>query len=162
MEKPDFEFVFALGTMLSAGEMGSFGAATLDAIRDDPRLQDPLALGGVLQALVFAPGACDAILEAARNIESRRLGAEGCDEATKAALIGFAHVAGPSGVAASERRAGAAELTAIAGSLSPQGDGSAARASRLGPAAARRQQRRGEHRPCGGRCAAPARPDRRA
>ena len=115
MEKPDFEFVFALGTMLSAGEMGSFGTATLDAIRDDPRLQDPLALGGVLQALVFAPGACDAILEAARTSQVAALGAEGCDEATKAALIGFAHVAGPSGVAASERRAGAAELTAIAG-----------------------------------------------
>jgi TPR repeat protein len=115
MEKPDFEFVFALGMMLSAGEMGSFGTATLDAIRDDPRLQDPLALGGVLQALVFAPGACDAILEAARQSQVAGLGAEGCDEATKAALIGFAHVAGPSGVAASERKAGAAELTAIAG-----------------------------------------------
>ncbi|MCX5477572.1 hypothetical protein OSH08_01055 [Kaistia geumhonensis] len=115
MEKPDFEFVFALGTLLSAGEMGSFGTATLDAIRDDPRLQDPLALGGVLQALVFAPGACDAILEAARKSGVAGLGAEGCDEATKAALIGFAHVAGPAGVAASERRAGAAELAAIAG-----------------------------------------------
>ncbi len=114
MEKPDFEFVFALGMMLSADEMGSFGAATLDAIRDDPRLQDPLALGGVLQALVFAPGACDAILEAARISQVAGLGAEGCDEATKAALIGFAHVAGPSGVAGAEKRAGAAELTAIA------------------------------------------------
>lgn len=115
MEKPDFEFVFALGMMLSAGEMERFGTATLDAIRDDPRLQDPLALGGVLQALVFAPGACDAILDAARQSQVAGLGAEGCDEATKAALIGFAHVAGPSGVAASERKAGAAELTAIAG-----------------------------------------------
>lgn len=115
IEKPDFEFVFALGMLLSAGEMGSFGTATLDAIRDDPRLQDPLALGGVLQALVFAPGACDAILEAARKSQVAGLGAEGCDEATKAALIGFAHVAGPSGVAASEKRVGAAELKAIAG-----------------------------------------------
>ena len=33
---------------------------------------------------------------------------------SKAALIGFAHVAGPSGVAGAEKRAGAAELTAIA------------------------------------------------
>lgn len=114
MEKPDFELVFALTEIQSAGRIAAFGNAALDAVRDDPRLQDPLALGGVLGALVFAPGACDAILAAAGEAGVGGLGEEGCDEASRAALIAYAKEKGPAGRAAAERKAGAGELATLA------------------------------------------------
>lgn len=110
IEKPDFAFVFDVTQIQSDGRIRAFGGAVIAAIRDDGRMQDPLALGGVLKALVFAPGACDAILAAAEADRVGGLGADGCDETTKSALIAFAAAKGPAGVDAAAREAAAAEI----------------------------------------------------
>ncbi|MBN8998101.1 MAG: sel1 repeat family protein, partial [Rhizobiales bacterium] len=113
VEKADFEFIFVVTQIESDGEIEAFGTATLGAIRDDPRLRDPLTLGSVLQTLLFAPGACDALLAAARSEGVDSLGSDGCDEASKAALVAFAEARGPSGVDAKARAAAATAIAAL-------------------------------------------------
>jgi hypothetical protein len=46
-EKIDFEFIFNLSALFTMRQGALFGAALIDAVRDDPRLQDPLTLGGI-------------------------------------------------------------------------------------------------------------------
>jgi TPR repeat protein len=112
-EKAEIEVVFDITQMAQDGRIGVFGKAVLAAVRDDVRLQDPLTLGGLLKQLVFAPGACDAVLDAATKARIKDVGQDGCDDATLAALIAFAKARGPSGIDAAARKAAATELLAM-------------------------------------------------
>ena len=71
VEKAEFEFIFDMTAMNEDGGIDAFGEAVVAAVRDDPRLQDPLTLGGIMQQLIFAPGACDAILPAMTAVGNR-------------------------------------------------------------------------------------------
>jgi len=83
MDKAEFEFIFVVSQLYQDGKIGEFADALLAAIRDDTRLQDPLTLGGIMQQVYFAPGACDAVLEAAKAAKVRDLGLEGCDDRSR-------------------------------------------------------------------------------
>jgi peptidoglycan hydrolase-like protein with peptidoglycan-binding domain len=106
-EKVDFEFIFTLSAMYEAGSQGEFGEAFLGAVRDDARLQDPLTLGGVMAQVMFAPGACDAILAAATGAGLSAPGDDGCGEAARVAILAHAKEAGPAGIDAAIRAAAA-------------------------------------------------------
>lgn len=112
-EKIEFEFIFNTTQIYQDGQAREFGQSVIAAIRDDPRLQDPLALGGVLKQFVFAPGACDAVLAAAKRAGVDGLGEDGCDEASLAALVAFATAKGPAGIDARNRKAAAEALKDI-------------------------------------------------
>jgi TPR repeat protein/peptidoglycan hydrolase-like protein with peptidoglycan-binding domain len=109
-EKVDFEFIFTVSAMYEEGTSGAFGEAFVVAVRDDPRLQDPLTLGGVMQQVLFAPGGCDAVLEAAGKAGLAVTGDDGCADVVQAALIAHAKDAGPAGVEAAIRAAAAETL----------------------------------------------------
>src|SRR5262249_21355142 len=51
-EKIEGDFIFDLATVFQERKSDAFGAALIDAVRDDPRLQDPLTLGGIMQQLI--------------------------------------------------------------------------------------------------------------
>jgi hypothetical protein len=112
-EKVDFEFIFTLSAMYQDGAIDAFGDAMLDAVRDDQRLQDPLTLGGVMQQALFAPGACDAILEASTKVGIPDAGIDGCGEPAQTAVIAYARDAGPAGVEAALREAAATTIMAM-------------------------------------------------
>jgi hypothetical protein len=109
-EKVDFEFIFTVSAMYQDGTSTAFGEAFIDAVRDDGRLQDPLTLGGVMQQVLFAPGGCEAILDAAAKTGLDGLGGDGCAEPVQAALIAHARDKGPAGVEAANRAAAAETL----------------------------------------------------
>ena len=109
-EKIETDFIFTLTAMAQEGKSDAFGGALIDAVRDDPRLQDPLTRGSVLQELVFAPGACDAIAAAANKAMIPDFGDDGCAATAGAALIAFAKAKGPAGVEAAARQMAAIEL----------------------------------------------------
>ncbi|TIR15989.1 MAG: sel1 repeat family protein [Mesorhizobium sp.] len=113
VEKPEFEFIFDLTQIAQDRKSKAVGGATLQAIRDDPRLQDPLTLGAIMGQFAFAPDACDSVLAAARKAGIAGVGPEGCDEGTRTALIAFAKGKGASGVDAAARKAAAEEIKAL-------------------------------------------------
>ena len=113
VEKAEFEFIFDLTQMYQDGNSDRFGAAFLEAVRDDPRLHDPLTLGSLLQQMLFAPGACDAVLEALASAGVKDAGSDGCEEPAKLALIAHAKSAGPAGTEAKARSEGAAALAKL-------------------------------------------------
>ncbi len=112
-EKVEFEFIFTVSAMYEGGVIDAFGEALVDAVRDDQRLQDSLTLGGVLQQVVFAPGACDAVLAAAAKKNIADAGDDGCAEPAQVAVIAYAKEAGPAGVEAAIRAAAADKLKAM-------------------------------------------------
>lgn len=113
VEKPEFEFIFDLTQIAQDRKSKAVGGATLQALRDDPRLQDPLTLGAIMGQFAFAPDACDSVLAAARKAGIAGVGPEGCDEDTRTALIAFAKGKGASGVDAAARKAAAEEIKAL-------------------------------------------------
>lgn len=113
VEKPEFEFIFDLTQIAQDRKSKAVGGATLQAIRDDPRLQDPLTLGAIMGQFAFAPDACDSVLAAAKKSGVDGVGSEGCDEDTRTALIAFAKGKGASGVDAAAREAAAEEIKAL-------------------------------------------------
>ena len=113
VEKPEFEFIFVLTQLAKDRKDGAFGAAAVSAIRDTPALQDPLTLGGLLHQFVFAPEACDALLQAAEKAGVAGLGSEGCDETSAAALIAFAKAKGPAGIEEAARKKAVAEISEL-------------------------------------------------
>ncbi|RUX20991.1 sel1 repeat family protein [Mesorhizobium sp. M2A.F.Ca.ET.042.01.1.1] len=113
VEKPEFEFIFDLTQIAQDRKSKAVGGATLQAIRDDPRLQDPLTLGAIMGQFAFAPDACDSVLAAARKAGIAGVGPEGCDEDTRTALIAFAKGKGASGVDAAARKAAVDEIKAL-------------------------------------------------
>jgi len=113
VDKPEFEFIFDLTQIAQDRKAKAVGAATLQAIRDDPRLQDPLTLGAIMGQFAFAPDACDSVLAAARKAGINGLGEDGCDEQTRTALIAFAKDKGASGADAAARKAAADEIKAM-------------------------------------------------
>lgn len=113
IDKPEFELIFDLTQIAQDGKSAAVGNATLQAIRDDPRLQDPLTLGGVMGQFAFAPDACDAVLAAARNAGVADLGSDGCDDNTRTALIAFGKSKGASGIDVAVREAAAEEIKTL-------------------------------------------------
>lgn len=113
VDKPEFEFIFDLTQIAQDRKAKSVGTATLQAIRDDPRLQDPLTLGAIMGQFAFAPAACDSVLAAARKTGIDGVGEDGCDEQTRTALIAYAKDKGASGVDAAARKAAADEIKAL-------------------------------------------------
>ncbi|CAN5275925.1 hypothetical protein BH10PSE9_BH10PSE9_00960 [soil metagenome] len=113
MEKVDFEFIFDITAIYEGGKIGAFGAATLAAIRDDAALQDALTLGSVMDQINFAPGACDAILDAAKKAKVPGIGSEGCEDDTRAGLIAWAKDKGPAGVDKKARESATAEVAKL-------------------------------------------------
>lgn len=109
-EKIEFEFIFNTTQIYQDGKAREFGQSVIATIRDDKRLQDPLALGGVLKQLIFAPGACDAVLASAKRAGVDGLGEDGCDETTLSALVAFAKTKGPAGVDERNKKAAAEAL----------------------------------------------------
>ncbi|MDG4896292.1 hypothetical protein P9272_22225 [Mesorhizobium sp. WSM4976] len=113
VEKPEFEFIFDLTQIAQDRKSRMVGNATIQAIRDDPRLQDPLTLGAVMNQFAFAPDACDSVLAAAKKAGLDGVGSEGCDEDTRSALIAFAKDKGAAGVEAAARKAAVDEVKAL-------------------------------------------------
>jgi TPR repeat protein len=109
-EKVEFEFIFNATQIYQDGQSREFGRTVLAAIRDDGRLQDPLVLGGILKQFVFAPGACDAVLDAAKRAGIDDMGEDGCDETSLSALVAYAKAKGPAGIDARNREAAAEAL----------------------------------------------------
>ena len=112
-EKVEFEFIFNTTQIYQDGKAREFGQAVIAAIRDDKRLQDPLVFGGILQQFAFAPGACDAVLDAGKRAGVDNLGAEGCDNDTLSAVVTFAKAKGPAGIDARNRKAAAESIRAM-------------------------------------------------
>ncbi|SFO69675.1 hypothetical protein SAMN03159463_02724 [Mesorhizobium sp. NFR06] len=113
VDKPEFEFIFDLTQIAQDRKSKAVGSATLQAIRDDPRLQDPLTLGAIMGQFAFAPDACDSVLAAAKKADVDGMGSDGCDEDTRTALIAFAKEKGTSGVDAAARKAAADEIKTL-------------------------------------------------
>ncbi|RWH71504.1 sel1 repeat family protein [Mesorhizobium sp.] len=113
VEKPEFEFIFDLTQIAQDRKSRMVGNATIQAIRDDPRLQDPLTLGAVMNQFAFAPDACDSVLAAAKKAGLDGVGSEGCDEDTRSALIAFAKDKGAAGVEAAARKTAVDEVKAL-------------------------------------------------
>ncbi|MDX8448336.1 tetratricopeptide repeat protein [Mesorhizobium captivum] len=113
VEKPEFEFIFDLTQIAKDRKSKAAGSATLQAIRDDPRLQDPLTLGAIMGQFTFAPDACDSLLAAARKAGIDGVGEDGCDEQTRTALIAFAKDKGATGIDATARKAAAEEIKTL-------------------------------------------------
>jgi hypothetical protein len=112
-EKIEFEFIFNTTQIYQDGKSRDFGQAVLAAIRDDKRLQDALVLGGILKQFIFAPGACEALLDAGKRAGVKELGAEGCDDSTLAALVAFAKAKGPAGIDERNRKAAAESIKVL-------------------------------------------------
>ena len=113
VKKAEFEFAMDLAQIAEDGKFDAVGDATLAAIRDDPRLHDPLTLGGIMKQFIFVPRACDAVLDAAKRAGIPGLGSDGCAEDTRAALLQFARAQGPAGVDAAARKAAALEIKSL-------------------------------------------------
>ncbi|NUS21353.1 MAG: sel1 repeat family protein [Mesorhizobium sp.] len=113
VDKPEFEFIFDLTQIAQDRKSKAVGSATIQAIRDDPRLQDPLTLGAIMGQFAFAPDACDSVLAAAKKAGIDGVGEDGCDEDTRTALIAFAKDKGASGVDAAARKAAADQIKAL-------------------------------------------------
>jgi len=112
-EKVEFEFIFNTTQIYQDGKSREFGQAVIATIRDDKRMQDPLTLGGLLKQFIFAPGACEAVLEAGNKAKINGLGREGCDETTLAALVTYAKAKGPTGIDQRNRKAAAQAIEAM-------------------------------------------------
>ena len=112
-EKASIDFSFVATTLLRSGKKSVLGESLLSAMRDTPALQDPLTLGSFLQELVTAPGACDELLAAAGKAGAVGLGSDGCDDASKDALLAFIKAKGPAGVETAARKKAAAEILAL-------------------------------------------------
>jgi hypothetical protein len=121
MEKLDIEFTFAITQISMEGKRDKFAAGFLSTLRDDARLANKAGLGDMLQALIFVPEACDAIVEAAINAGIGGLSPnDGCDnEAVGAGLLAYAEKAGPSGIEAKARTGAVPEVYEIAGVTPP-------------------------------------------
>ena len=113
MDKVEFEFIFDVTQIYQDRKSDALGKAVLAAIQDDVRLQDPLTLGAVMGQMLFAPGACEAVAEAGAKAGILDKGVDGCEEASRSALIAYAKEKGPAGVDAEAREAAAAELIAM-------------------------------------------------
>ncbi|WP_292330745.1 hypothetical protein [Mesorhizobium sp.] len=113
VDKAEFEFIFDLTQIAQDRKSKTVGSATLQAVRDDPRLQDPLTLGAIMGQFAFAPNACDSVLAAARKASIDGVGEDGCDEQTRTALIAFAKDKGASGIDAAARKAAAEEIKTL-------------------------------------------------
>ncbi|UCI24988.1 tetratricopeptide repeat protein [Mesorhizobium sp. B2-8-5] len=113
VDKAEFEFIFDLTQIAQDRKSKVVGSATIQAIRDDPRLQDPLTLGAIMGQFAFAPDACDSVLAAAKKAGVDGVGSDGCDEDTRTALIAFAKEKGASGVDAAARKAAADEIKTL-------------------------------------------------
>lgn len=113
VDKPEFELIFDLTQIAQDRKSKVVGSATIQAIRDDPRLQDPLTLGAIMGQFAFAPDACDSVLAAARKAGIDGIGEDGCDEQTRTALIAYAKDKGASGVDAAARKSAADEIKAM-------------------------------------------------
>ena len=121
MEKLDIEFTFAITQISMEGKRAAFAAGFLSTLRDDARLASKAGLGEMLQALIFVPEACDAIVAAAIDAGIEGLSPnDGCDnEALGEGLLAHAVKAGPSGIEAKARADAVAEVFAIAGATPP-------------------------------------------
>jgi hypothetical protein len=116
-EKAEFEFIFDITKLFEENNIPVFGEAVLMAARDDHRMQDPLVLGGILGQVLFAPGACDSILAAAKKYELKDYGDDGCGEQAKLAIIAYAKEAGPSGIDTDIRKQIAPMIKELSGLL---------------------------------------------
>jgi TPR repeat protein len=112
-EKIEFEFIFNTTQIYQDGKSREFGQAVIATIRDDKRMQDALTLGGILKQFIFAPGACEAVLDAGKRAKIKGLGQEGCDDATLSALVAYAKSSGPTGIDERNRKAAAAAIEAM-------------------------------------------------
>jgi TPR repeat protein len=112
-EKAEIEVVFVVSQIDMDGKIGVFADAVIDAIRDDARMQDALTLGGVMKQFIFMPGACDAMLTAARKAGIDGMGSDGCDDASRDALLSHAKTKGPAGTDLAARQSAMAELKAM-------------------------------------------------
>ncbi|MCB1494190.1 MAG: hypothetical protein KDJ86_00270 [Bauldia sp.] len=113
VEKPDFEFIFDVTAMMDEGTIDQFGAALVNAVRDDERLRDPLTLGAIMQQMIFAPGACDSVLKAIETLKIADGGDDGCGEGARSAIIAFAKSSGAANVDSAARQAAAQTLAEL-------------------------------------------------
>jgi TPR repeat protein len=113
VEKADFEYIFNLTEIFKAKRTAAFANAVINTVRDDPRLQDSVALAAIFKHSQMSPGACDAISAALRQRKLAIAGGD-CSEAALEALIAFAKSAGSSGVAEKMRAASLPEIRKLA------------------------------------------------
>ncbi|MDH7796875.1 TPR repeat protein [Beijerinckia sp. GAS462] len=112
--KASFEFIFDLTTLYKQDRGKTFGPAFLAAVRDDPRLQDLSMLTEISKHMMFAPGACDAVLAAAKLQKIGGLDGEGCSEPSLDAIVAYAKKAGPANVESKARAQAAIDVTKLA------------------------------------------------
>jgi TPR repeat protein len=122
MEKLDTEFTFAMAQIYMDGHSEEFAESFLAMLREDDRLHSRPALGDLLMALVFVPGACDAVIEKAVAEGAGQLSAGGyCgDLAVRDGFLAFAESAAPSDIEALARNSAAAEILAMTGAAASQ------------------------------------------
>jgi len=112
-EKASIDFSFVATTLARAGKTAVLGEALLASMRDTPALQDPLTLGGFLQQLQTAPGACDALLATAKKAGASGMGQDGCDDASQGTLLALLKAKGPAGIEAAARKKAVAQILAL-------------------------------------------------
>ena len=114
VKKAEFEFAMDLAQIAEDGKFDAVGDATLAAIRDDPRLHDPLTLGGIMkQFIIFAPRACDAVLDAAKRAGIPASAPMAARKTRAPRFVQFAKAQGPAGVDAAARKAAALEIKSL-------------------------------------------------
>ena len=111
--RASFEYIFNLTEIFKAKRTGEFANAVIDSVRDDPRLQDSVALAAIFKHSQMSPGACDAISAALRRLKAAKPG-EDCSEAALDSLIALAKSAGPTGAVEKQRAAAVAEVRKLA------------------------------------------------
>jgi hypothetical protein len=120
MEKLDIEFTFAMTQISMEGKSKAFAAGFLSTLRDDARLASKAGLGEMLQALIFVPEACDAIVAGARDTGIALPADADCsNDALRDALLAYAEKAGPAGIEARARADAVPEVFTIAGATPP-------------------------------------------
>jgi hypothetical protein len=122
MEKLDTEFTFAMAQIYMDGHSAEFAGSFIAMLREDKRLRSRPVLGDILMALVFVPGACDAVIERALAEGARQLSPGGyCgDLAVRDGFLTFAESAAPSDIEAVARNNAAAEILAMTGAAASQ------------------------------------------
>jgi len=113
-QKADFEYIFNLTEIFKAKRSGAFANTVIEVVRDDPRLQDSVALAPIFKHTMMSPGGCDALSAALRQRKVANAGQD-CSEATVEGVIAAAKAAGPAGAAEKLRAAAIPEIQKIAG-----------------------------------------------
>ena len=99
--------------LIKLGKQKGLAEGILNTVRDDPRLHDAAVLTSVFKLMGAYDDVCPAWSKTARNAFAvSTLTANGCDDASRDALIAWAKDKGPSGIPEKLQRAAASDILA--------------------------------------------------